>query len=188
MCIVAATLYLAGHCVELGHTGWYALHLDATPEFNAHRIVNIYGLETEIDSIEYFRQNLQSGIYDGFDRAQRWHSANQTMCTIFGNICGVCISPISHIVGISPIAAEIRLVEYLSLNMQSFNYKRFGRNQGWHRENRLIGAVFGIKFGIERASNRRHIFNINGYTFNWIFRPQCVIPQLQWIWQWPELT
>jgi hypothetical protein len=61
---------LTGHRLDLGKTGSCALHLAANKEYNVRRIVEVSDIETEMCSIEYFRQNLHNGNYVRFDRAQ----------------------------------------------------------------------------------------------------------------------
>ena len=53
-----------------------------------------------------------------------------------------------RIVDIPATATEIRLVEYLSLNQQNYNYTAYNGDQNRHNADQLMCSVFGRKFGL----------------------------------------
>jgi hypothetical protein len=66
--------------------------------------------------------------------------------------------------GIPPIAAQIRSVEYWSLNMRSCNSIVYMRVHSSYRVNCMICAVFGTMVAVERALNCRDISNSSADT------------------------
>jgi hypothetical protein len=70
ICRTAKTLDLTSTRVDIMKIGARVPYLTANLEWNAHRIVDMSQIQTEICSIEYLRQNLRICNYAGLERAQ----------------------------------------------------------------------------------------------------------------------
>ena len=67
-CITAFTLDFAGSGFDIARTRWCELYLVTITEYNAHRIIDISAIETEIRLFEYFGVKMQNCSYVVFDR------------------------------------------------------------------------------------------------------------------------
>ena len=67
-CITAFTLDFTGSGFDIARTRWCELYLVTITEYNAHRIIDISAIETEIRWFEYFGVKMQNCSYVVFDR------------------------------------------------------------------------------------------------------------------------
>jgi hypothetical protein len=145
ICGALITLYIVGTTVHIAQTGRYVLHLAPNLQYNAHWIVEIYPIAAQISSPECWSlimRNCNCIVYLG-----------TTVHKDSTGGCAVCLSPYlqynAHwIVDIPTMAAQIRSVEYWSLNMRSCWYLVYVRDHSSHSVNWTICAVFDTKFAV----------------------------------------
>jgi hypothetical protein len=168
----AITVDWTGHRVDIVQNGWCAPCLAANEEYNAHRIYDIPPISEEIRLIAYWSLNIpntQIHMYPKYrvDIAQPGWCALSLAANVRYNA--------DRIVEISQMETLIRSIEYFRQNLQNCSNAVLDRAQTWHGVNRTMCAVFGRKFGEERASNCGHITNNSGDALNWILKPEYAV-------------
>jgi hypothetical protein len=126
---------------------------------------------------------MRSCNYIAYVRDHSSHCVNWRMCAAFGSRFAVNAR---SIIEISPIAAQIRIAEYWSLNMRSCKYFVNVRNHSSHSVNWGMCAVFGAKFVVQPAWNCRHISISSADPFSRILKCEYAEPQLYCICQGPQ--
>jgi hypothetical protein len=141
-----------------------------------HQIFNITRIEVS-EYLQLLRRYVQMNIV-----AWLWGAVN-TLCMVGTTVhiaytggCALYLAPSLQYnahrnVGISPIAAQIRLLEFWSLYMRSCNYIVYRRVYCPHSVIWRMCAVFSTKFAVLRALNSRLISNSRADTFSFILKP-----------------
>jgi RNase P protein component len=134
---------MSGTTVHTVWTGRCALYLTSNVQYNAHRNIGISPIAAQTSSLENWRLNIRNCNYIVYVRDHSWRSVNRRMCPYLAPR----LEYNAHwIVDISPIAAQIRTVEYWSLNMQSCNYIVYLRDTSSHCVNWRLCAVLAPCF------------------------------------------
>jgi hypothetical protein len=138
-------------------------------QHNAHWIVDISPIGAALRLVEYWSLNMRNSNYIVYGRNHISHCVNCRLCTILAPR----LQYKAHwIVDISPILAELRFVEYWSLNMRKSNYIVCTRDHSSHRVNCLVCAIYGTTFAVWSALNCRDISDSSADTSSWILKPQ----------------
>jgi hypothetical protein len=114
-------------------------------KYNAHCIVEIRPIAAQTRAVEYWSQNMRNFIYIVYVRDHGSDSVNWRMCAVLAPCWRYNAR---WIVVISRIAAQLRSVEYLILNMRICNYIVYVRDNSSHSVNWTMCAVFDIKCAV----------------------------------------
>jgi hypothetical protein len=134
-----------GTTVHIALTGGRVLYWAPSLQYNAHWIDEISPIAAQTSSLENCSLNIHNCNYIVYVLDHSSHSVNWRMSSYFAPR----LQYSAHwIVEISPIAGQIRAVEYRRLNMRKCKYLVYGREHCSHSVNWSMCAVFGTKFAV----------------------------------------
>jgi hypothetical protein len=145
ICGAVITLYMTGATVQIALTVGRALYLAPCLQYNAYWIVDISPISEQILSLEYWSMNMRNCYCFVY-----LVTTVQIALTVG---CALYLAPSLHynahwVVEMSPIGAQIRSVEYWSLNMRSSNYIVYGLDHSTHSVNWRVCAIYATKFAL----------------------------------------